>query len=507
MARDMTVTRRRWLGAAAAVPALNAMRVRAADPRTVTIAYPVDLLSWDPVQVNPTQSAIVKCVFDQPIEIGATLGPRPSLVSKHRWLDATCTALELELRSDVTFHDGSKLTSADLRFSFLDRPRAEKASLLGGVWNVVTAIGTPTPTRAIMKFSKPMAIAPTMLGDIPAYVVPQAYYERVGKAGFDAKPIGSGPFKLVDWQRDQRIVLEANDAYWRGAPRISRLVFQITKDPTARAAAIQSGQVDLTLNLPVRDVERLGQLPGLEPHIDSTTGIVLLMMPNVGALQDVRLRLALHHAIDKPTISKALFGGHATPIWMPAGPGMPAYDPAFSIPYDPAKAKALLAQAGYDDAKPASIKLYCTKGVFPSDYELARAIQQLWKRVGIESDLQVLDSPTLYAWQNSGKFDGPVLKPFNPAGGDPGTYSGFMLDPAVSFAVWKSPDIPPKLYPLMAEPDNAKRIEGFKGFDRWQVEQGYSIPLFLGLATIVSRKSLGFVPHRSGVIEPYDWTG
>lgn len=502
-------SRRRLIAGAAALPALAAAlssRSWAADARTVTIAYPVDILAWDALQVNPTQSGIIKCVYDQPIEIGRDLKYRDSVVSKYQWLDKSCTSLELTLRDDVKFHNGDRFTSADVRYSFFERPQAEKISLLAGVWNTVSGIETPTATRAIMKFSKPMATAPIMLGDIPAYLLPKAYSERVGKAGFELAPVGSGPFKVVEYQRDVRIVLEANENYWRGAPRIKRLVFQITKDPTARAAAMQSGQADVTMNLPVRDAERLGALPGLEPHIDPTTGIVLLMIPNTGAMQDRNLRLALHHAIDKPTLSKALFGGHATPIWMPAGPGMPSYVPDFKIAFDPSIAKALLAKAGYGPDKPAAIKFYTTKGVFPSDYETARAIQQMWKRVGIEADLQVLDSPTLYSYQNNGKFEGPVLKPFNPAGGDPGTYSGFMLDPAVSFAVWKSQDIPSKLYPLMAEADYDKRIAGFKAFDQWQVEQGYSIPLFLGLTTIVARKTLALKPHRSGVIQPYDWT-
>jgi peptide/nickel transport system substrate-binding protein len=75
----------------------------------------------------------------------------------------------------------------------------------------------------------------------------------------------------------------------------------------------------------------------------------------------------------------------------------------------------------------------------------------------------------------------------------------------MSFSIWKGEDIPPKLYPLMGEPDYAKRMEGFKTFDMWQVEQGYSIPLFLGLSTIVAKRSLGFRPYKSGILIPYDW--
>jgi peptide/nickel transport system substrate-binding protein len=478
----------------------------AMEGRSATVAFPLDVASWDPVvSANPTISAIYKCVFDQPLELAPGLGFAGSVVAEHKWLSKDCTVLELTLRDGVRFHNGDRLTSDDIRFTFYDRVKNDKASLLAGVWNKIERIDTPSPLKAVMHFSQPMATAPAMLADIPAYILPRAYYEKVGKEGFMQKPVGSGPFRLLDYQREQRIVLAAHEGYWKGAPKLKQVVFQITKDPTARAAALQSGSADITMNLPVREAERLGSLPDMERHIDPTTGVILLQMVNKGIFTDRNLRLAAHHALDKPSLSRALFNGHATPIWLPAGPGMPGYVEGFQIPYDPAKARALLAQAGYSESKPARFRFYTTKGVFASDFDIARAIVQMWKRVGIEAELQVLEGPMMYEYQNNGKFDGPVLKPFNPAGGDPGTYSGYMLDPKVSFSIWKSDDIPPRLYPLMAEPDQEKRLAGFRSFDQWQVEQGYSIPLFLGLSTVVSRKALRFQPYRSGVLMPYSW--
>lgn len=498
------IQRRELLGCLALAAATGSGAFAQA-PRSVTVAFPMDILSWDPVSLNPTQSAIIKCVYDQPLELAPDLKFAPSVVSGYRWLNQDCTLLELDFRAGVRFHNGDPLTSADFRFSFLERPRAQKASLLAGVWSAIQEIETPTPLKAVVKFATPMAIAPVMLADIPAYLLPKAYYEKVGKEGFEARPVGSGPYKMVEYQRDQRIVLEAWEGYWRGPAKVQRLVFQVTKDPTARAAAMQAGQADLTLNIPVREAERLGALPGLAPHLDPTTGVIFLQLSNSGVLTDRNVRLACHHAIDKAAMSKALFGGHATAVYMPAGPGFPAYVPEFKLPFDPEKARALLAASGYSAAKPVKLNFYTSKGVFASDFDMARVITQMWQKVGIDVNLQVLDSPTLYEYQRTGKFDGLVLKPFNPAAGDPGTYSGYMLDPKMSFSIWKGEDIPPRLYPLMQEPDYARRIEGFKAFDMWQVEQGYSIPLFLGLSTVVARKSLQFTPYKSGILVPYSW--
>jgi peptide/nickel transport system substrate-binding protein len=494
--------------ALAALAAAAPMRqVLAAAPRSVSIAYPMDVASWDPVvAANPTTSAIYKCVFDQPLDLAPQLGFADSVVSHYRWLAPDCTVLELNFRPGIVFHNGDKLTSDDFKFTFYDRVQADKATLLAGVWSRIARIDTPSPLQAIVHFTAPMAIAPVMLADIPAYILPRAYFEKVGKAGFAARPVGSGPYKLVDYERDQRIVLEAWDGYWKGPARVRRVVFQIIKDPTSRAAALQSGAADVAVSLPVRDAERLGALPGMAPHLDASTGVVLIQMVNKGLFADRNVRLAAHHALDKATLSRALFGGHATPIWLPAGPGMPGYVAGFEIPYDVAKARALLAQSGYGEGKPVRCKFYTTKGAFPGDFDIARAVVQMWKRVGIEAELQVLEAAMMYDYQNSGKFDGPVLKPFNPAGGDPGTYSGYMLDPKVSFSIWKSEDIAPRLYPLMAEPDQEKRYAGFRRFDQWQVGQGYSIPLFLGMTSIVARQALDFKPQRSGVLTPYSWS-
>jgi len=486
---------------------LGAAPAGAADLRSATIAFPIDIPDWDPMVNNtPTTSSIVKCVFDAAMELSPDLKLIPNVVTGYRWLDAVGTAIQLDLRDDVTFHNGDKLTAADLRFTLFERMRADPTVLSGAPWRSVKEIETPNPTRAILRFEKPMVLAPLELAEFAACILPKAYYEKVGQDGFRKRPVGSGPYRLMDYQRNSRIVLEAYERYWGGAAKIKRLTFQIVADPVARAAAIQSGQADITLNLPVREVDRLGALPGMAPYLNSTTSITFIQMVNKGVLQDRNVRLAAHHALDKLAISRALSGGHMTPVWLPAGPGMPGYVPGFKIPYDPNRSKALLAQSGYSAQKPVKINFYATNGVFPSDFDIARAIVQMWKRVGIEADLKILPSAQLYQYQSHNKFDGPVLKPWNPTTGNPAVYSGYMLDPERYYSVWRSDDVPPRLYPLLHELDDDKRLAGFHAFDQWQVSQGYSIPLFQGLATVVARKNLGFKPFRSGFLVPYTWS-
>ncbi|MCW5770719.1 MAG: hypothetical protein KIT16_03720 [Rhodospirillaceae bacterium] len=475
---------------------------------TVTVAYPADVPSWDPVSGGAAIAAsIYKCVFEMPLNVAPQLGFGPSIVTAHRWLDQEGKVLELTLREGVTFHNGDPLTSEDIKFTFLERPKADRTLMIAGVWGrIVADIETPSPTKAIMKFNFPFVTAPQLLADIPAYVLPKKYFEKVGREGFIAKPIGAGPYKLVDYTRNSRIVLEAYDKYWQGPAKIKNLVFQILKDSSARVAGVQSGQIDVATNLPIREVTRLGQRQGLTGILHPITNDYLIHMVNKGVFKDQNLRLAMHHAIDKAALSKAFFGGKAEILSMWSGKGLPANDPKFHFAYDPALAKKLLAKSGYGPKKPAKIPFLTFNGVYPGDYDVARALVQMWKRVGIETDLGVIEMANYSEMSRNDKLEAPVLYSWANSTGDPEVYSGYILDPKKRFSVWKSADISVKLDPLLREPNYDKRIAGYKEFDRWAVEQGYAFPLFQAVAAVVHSKRIGYKPFRNGWILPYFWT-
>lgn len=479
-----------------------------AQARQLTLGYPTDVPSWDPIANGSTViQPIHKCLFDQPLNLAPDLSFGPSVVSNFRWLDKEGTSLELTLRDDVTFHNGDKLTSEDVKFSFMDRLKSDDKLMLSGVWNQwIKDIETPAPNKAILRLTGPFVTAPQQLSSTASFIVPKKHFQQVGQQAFIEKPIGSGPYRLVDYQRDSRIVFEAYDKYWGGKPKIERVVFQIIKDANARAAAIQSGQVDFVPSLPVREVVRLGALPGLVGVSHPINNVVLIQMVNKGIYKDPNLRLAMHHAIDKAALSKAFFNGGAAPLSMWAGEGAPANDPSFKFPFDPAKAKALLAASGYDLQKPAKIQMATFNGVFPSDFDLARAIVQMWKQVGIDADLQVMDILNYAELSRNDKLELPVLYSWSNPTGDPNVFGGTIMDPKKRFSVWKSDDISPRLDPLLVEVDYDKRMAGYRAFDRWTVEQGYAFPLLQSTNTVVHTNKVQYVPYKNGWTLPYAWT-
>lgn len=504
----MSLTRREFLGLSGVLLSGASLGLIKSKPpngsinkNVLNIAYPTDIAGWEPSQATPLQSSILKCVFDQPLELDKNLNLTPSIVTDYQWLDRHGQRLKLHFRNNIRFQNGDLFTALDFKFSFFDRVKLLPNTLLAGIWGAIDKIELPDLYTAVVHFQYPMVNAISMLADIPAYILPHQYYLKVGEKQFRRKPIGSGPFQLVEYQPEQRIVLEANPVYWQSKPYFSQLNILIVKDHISRAVMLESGQVDLSLNFSSYTANKLGEAPALDAKFQPTTGIMLLQLVNQGILKDKSVRLALHHAINKPLLSQALYQGHANPIYTPAGVSMPAYDENFSLLYNPAYAKQLLRASGINFDKQQPLNIYTTKGILPNDLELVKAIAQMWNNIGIKTKINVMTQTMITAYQNGHKFDGPVLYGWNPATGDPSTYSGFLMNPNITFSLWQSDDIKTHISPALAALDMPSRIQEFKKFDRWQVSQGYSIPLFQNFSAIVSRNSLNIPETANGILD------
>ena len=502
-----TMTRREMIafGGLAAITGVAPLRAALAQGRdTVTIAFPADVPTWDPnARTSPVGHAVYKCVFDQPLEQAPDLARQPGVITRWSW--SSPTTLDLEFRPDVVFHDGTPFTSADFRWTFHERPKGPVRLDTTGLWRRLQEIDTPSPTRATMRFTEPFPSAVSWLHFLASFIVPKAYMERVGLEAFIRQPIGSGPYKLVEYQQGSRIVLEAHDRYWGGTPAFRRVVFEIARDFSARSAAIEARRVDAAVELPVREATRLGQVAGLSSRIEGFTDIFLLQISNTGPFQDERVRLAAHHAIDKAALSRALFNGLAKPIAVPAAHGTPGYPDGFDFAHNPQRAGELLRAAGFSPQNPARIKFFTTNGSFVGDFDISRAIDQMWRRVGIQAELETIEvtryqealranalpEATIYRWGNST--------------GDPEMYTGYLLNPSLPFAAWRSADMGERIGRLFVETDEAKRFEGYRDLNRYAIEKGYSIPLLQGVVAVAHQAGVPYRHYANGWILPATW--
>ena len=492
------LSRRVFAQGASLATLLASLPAVAAGKDSVTIGWPSDVTGWDPNQrFTPDAQALYKMVFDQPLDQSPSLKLIPNLIKAWE-MAPDGMSLALEFRDDVRFHDGSKMTSADFRWTFYERVKAGQKLDIANSFRKLKDIEIVSPTKAVMRFDSPAPTVPVWLAFLGSFVVPKGYMEKVGLDGFTAKPIGTGPYKLVEYQMNGRIVLERNDDYWGKKPKLKRVVIEIIKDPSARVAAIQSGAIDLTVGVPVREAERLNKVVGLKGELNPIQRVILLQVRNDQGFADANVRLAAHHAIDKAALSKAFYGGAAVPLSLPATPGTPGFVDGFKFAYDPALATKLLAASGFSPAKPAKIGMATTNGQFPNDYDMARAIVAMWKKVGIEAELEVIEYAKYFELNRGNKLPESTLYSFDNATGDPEIYSGYLLNPKLPFSPWKDPVLGEKVIAQFNVADEAKRIAGWRAIGQEAVNTGACMPLLQSVQTLVRKTDLAYAKYGNG---------
>ena len=506
----LSSSRRTFLQLSAAELALLGLGIPAgAQTRdAVSLAFPLDVPSWDPhVEMTPTPQSLYRCVFEGPLTQAPDLSGRPSLAKAWRYRDAATLELEMTLRDDAYFHNGDKVTAADVRYSFFERPKAPVAAgqrrlPYSFIWRRVKDIEVVSPTVVVFHFSDPMPTAVSWMYFLSSYVVPKAYIERIGMDAFTKAPIGSGPYRVASYDPGARIVLEAFDKHWGGPPKIKHVTIEIVRDPSARVAAIDSRRVDLASDLPFREAVRLGAQTGLASTIYSTADFVFVGVSLKGAFAKEEVRLAAHHAIDKNAISRALFDGKAKILDQPAAPGTPGFAKNFSFGYDPAKAIALLKTAGYGPDNPVNINFSVETGVFPNDLEIGQIIVQMWKKVGINATMDVITPVKFSDLMHANQLPEATLTQWFNSTGDPEIYGGYLFDPKGIFSTVKTDDLGARVAPLLVETNQEKRYAGYRDLHAYAVQRGYIMPLFQSIQAIANKSELVFKPYENGWIVP-----
>ena len=322
---------------------------------------------------------------------------------------------EFVLRKNARFHNGEPVTSDDVKFSF-ERYKGAAAKLLK---DRVKEIQTPNPGRVRIVLKEPWPDFMTFYGTTAsgaAWVVPKKYLEKVGEEGFKKAPIGAGPYRLVSFNPGVEMVLEAFEGYWRKPPAVKRLVFRTITDETTRAAAVKRGEVDLIYLVSGPVAEELKRTPGFKVASPlPSVGQFWLDFPEQGnpksPWHDQRVRLAASLAVDRKAVSEAEWLGFARP----SGNIVPkALEFALELPphpYDPARAKALLAEAGYPggldggDFTP-----------FPPYNSMGEAIANYLRAVGIRTRIKNMERAAfLTAWREK-KIPGVIMALVAPSG-------------------------------------------------------------------------------------------
>ncbi len=349
---------------------------------SLSIALEVDVAGIDPLAIasfNDKQAGIT--VFDTLLDIDAKGKLQPHLAEKFE-AAPDATWFKLSLRKGVKFHDDTPCDAQAVieHFKRLMDPKSRYrwASDLAGI-AAIEANGSHDLT---FRMKAPSAQFLAVLADTSGMIVSPTAVKKHGEQ-FMANPVGTGPFVFKEWRRGSQVVFTRNSSYWKGPVHLDEVVLRPMPDEQTRIASLKAGNLDIAMNSPAKEVVEARSNKKLVIHDPGSLGTTFLMInldqPDVS---DPRVRQAMAHALDRDALSKVLSKGIAKVANTPFGSGLAAHEQVDGYPkYDPARAKKLLAEYG----KP--VKLKFASDSRPLSQLSAQLVQQMWKKVGIETEI------------------------------------------------------------------------------------------------------------------------
>ncbi|MFM2481071.1 ABC transporter substrate-binding protein [Celerinatantimonas sp. YJH-8] len=329
----------------------------------------------------------------------------PMLATNWHWQDST--HLLVNLRQDVKFQNGDSFSADDVAFTFnyAISPESKAVTLQNVDW--IKHVDKTGPYQVVFELKRPFPAAFEYLsGPLPIY--PEKYFKKVGLEGFDKAPIGTGPYQIVKVVNGQEADLVKNPNYFGGSPigkpKIGKLKFVFIPDSDTRLAQLMTGQVDWIWRVPSDQADQLKSVPNITVTGSETMRVGFITMNSRGTdnpdspFKKLQVRQAVNYAINREGMAHSLVRGGSRPLYTPCFPAQFGCDTqsAVQYPYDPEKAKALLAQAGYPNGFSTDIYAY-------RDRDYAEAIIGDLRKVGIIAKLRFMSYAALRSDMRAGK--------------------------------------------------------------------------------------------------------
>jgi len=443
---------------------------------TLVIGIAADPTGFDPEAVlNNTSGFVMSTVYDSLLRYKpGTTEPAPGLAE--RWqVSPDGLTYTFHLRHGVKFQDGTPFDAAayvrtldrqlkkdDPDYIYNTGPVEGYIDFTFGAVKSYRAVGDDT-VEFVLK--QPTAPFLTSLAMVWNGLVSPAAAHKEGK-DFRNHPVGTGPFVFRQWRQRDEIDLDANPDYWGGKPKVDHLVFKEYPDPQAAVLALRRGDIQILGDVSTQSIPAVRGDPALElltqPGL-ATNGVGL--PTEVAPFNDVRVRQALNYAIDRDAIDKALYAGLAVPMTSPLPPSQWSFDPALKgYPYDPAKAQALLQEAGVKPGLQVELLSYNSpRGYNPAGPNLAVAVQGYLKRIGIDASVRQEEIGAFFSTVRSGHYPGMFLVGWTGDNGDPDNFLGALYGeaniPITNTPHFRSPELEKVLADALATTDHDKRVQ------------------------------------------------
>ncbi|MEM7134145.1 MAG: ABC transporter substrate-binding protein [Chloroflexota bacterium] len=405
-----TLDRRRFLqlssliGVGAATGLLNGCAAPVGDEATMTvdemeapdgpvgelvIVQGVDAESLDPhVTTSGASKGMMWAMYDKLLERSPDMTVIPALATE--WSVVDDTTWEFRLRDEVFFHNGEKFSAQHVKDTIERFKSPDLENVYAAQLAPVTEVEIIDDLTVHMKTDGPFALLAEVLATY-CEILPQAITS--GEVDPAQEAIGTGPYQFVEWTPGDRMVMDAVEGgHFSGQPLLERLIWRPVSEGTTRVVELKTGQAQMITPVDPLQVAEIDADPdaGIVAFRQLSSQIIVLNLLQVEALQDVRVRQALNYATDVDTIISTIMQDAAYRLAGPFGPGIPGHDAAMEpYPYDPDKARELLAEAGYADGF--EMTLISPNGRYLNDTLASQAIAEMWSDVGVATTVQVMD--------------------------------------------------------------------------------------------------------------------
>lgn len=486
-----------------------------AETRTLRISQGSEARSMDPYfALESATFSVLSNIFESLTDISPEMTIVPQLATS--WENLDPHTWEFELREGVTFQGGQPFDAEDVRYS-IRRAIDWKPSRLRSEIPTVDRVEIVDPLTVRITTTVPDAILPTRLASL--FILDMESSEAgIAAEGDDwlaTNPNGTGPYKLESWIKDSELILAANDRYWGGKPEVRRLNFVATTNEATRIASFLNGNIDILVNVPVGDVQRVEATPGFAVLRQPSLRLIYLgldcgrdVSPGVpgsppNPLKNILVRRAIYAAINEDLIVEKVMNGLAEPAGQLFPEGVIGYDPSIKRqPYDPDLARRLLAEAGYPEGF--KVRLDAPNDRYVTDEGIASAIAGQLARVNIEVEVQAIPKARFFPLEQAGDSSFFLIGWANTNGDGTGSFDHLLhsMDPEKNLGgsntstAYSNPEIDRISEAAASEFDPEKRNAMLQEANRIAMEELPHIPLHFQMDIHAVSDRVDWSPRR-----------